>query len=200
MRFTAHLSLLAAVLLAACAPYTYHGSLIDPPVAASDFTLSDQHGGTFRLSDQAGRVVLLFPGYTACPDACPATLAQFKRIRNSLGADAERVRFVLLTVDPERDTAERLAEYLAGFDPGFVGLTGSVETLEPVWKSLGVFREKQPLSSAPAAVAHEHADGDYLMDHTVRIYVVDTDGRLRLTYTADVAADDIARDVRQLLR
>ncbi|MEK6574172.1 MAG: SCO family protein, partial [Chloroflexota bacterium] len=121
-------------------PYTFHGSLIDPPVPAVDFTLTDQTGQPFRLSEQAGNVVLLFFGYTSCPDVCPATLTQFKRIRTEMGKEADRVRFVLVTVDPQRDTAERLRQYLTGFDSSFVGLTGTWLDLDQVYRSYGVYQ------------------------------------------------------------
>lgn len=182
-------------------PYTFHGSLIDPPVAAADFTLTDQNGQPFRLSDQKGKVALVFFGYTNCPDACPTTLTQFKQIRRQLGKSADGVKFILVTVDPERDTPERLRDYLSGFDPTFVGLTGSVEQMETVWQGYGVYREKVPAEGATSdASAHTHADEEYAVDHTTRIYAIDTRGNLRLTYTIDTATEDVAQDVQQLLK
>ncbi len=169
-------------------PYTFHGSLIDPPVPAVDFTLTDQTGQPFRLSEQAGNVVLLFFGYTSCPDVCPATLTQFKRIRTEMGKEADRVRFVLVTVDPQRDTAERLRQYLTGFDSSFVGLTGTWLDLDQVYRSYGVY-QAIPVPG-PA----------YPVDHTDRVYAIDPKGNLRLTYTSDTTADDLAQDVRQLLK
>ncbi|HLB49817.1 MAG TPA: SCO family protein [Anaerolineales bacterium] len=169
-------------------PYTFHGSLIDPPVPAVDFTLTDQTGQPFRLSEQAGNVVLLFFGYTSCPDVCPATLTQFKRIRTEMGKEADRVRFVLVTVDPQRDTAERLRQYLAGFNSSFVGLTGTWLDLDQVYRSYGVYQAI--LVPGPA----------YTVDHTDRVYAIDPKGNLRLTYTSDTTADDLAQDVRQLLK
>jgi protein SCO1/2 len=169
-------------------PYTFHGSLIDPPVSAVNFTLTDQTGQPFRLSEQAGNVVLLFFGYTSCPDVCPATLTQFKRIRTEMGKEADRVRFVLVTVDPQRDTAERLRQYLAGFDPSFVGLTGAWLDLDQIYRSYGVYQA----IPAPGPA--------YIVDHTDRVYAIDPKGNLRLTYTSDTTADDLAQDVRQLLK
>jgi len=166
-------------------PYIFHGSVIGPPVLASDFSLTDQNEKPFRLSAQAGQMVLLFFGYTNCPDECPATMAQFKRIRAELGREAERVQFVLVTVDPEVDTPGRLGEFVAKFDPTFIGLTGTRAELEPVWKSYGVYQAKQ--SSGEVA-------------HNSRIYAIDARGNLRLTYTTDAPAAEIARDVQQLLR
>lgn len=185
----------AAVVLAVGAgaallaqPYTFHGSLIDPGIPAPDFTLADQNGQAFRLGEQTGSVVLLFFGYTSCPDACPATLTQFRKVRAELGRDSDRVRFVVVTVDPQRDTADRLRDYLAGFDPSFVGLTGSLLDLDLVYRNYGVYQTIPIPGSA------------YTVDHTDRVYAIDPKGLLRLTYTADTTAGDLAQDVRHLLK
>jgi protein SCO1/2 len=181
-------------------PYAFRGSLIDPAVPASDFALTDQNGQPFRLSEQTGKVVLLFFGYTHCPDACPTTLTQFKQIRAQLGGDADRVQFILVTVDPERDTPERLRDYVSAFDPAFIGLTSSVSEMETVWKNYGVYREKRAAGDASAgSTGHTHADDEYAVDHTTRIYAIDRQGNLRLTYTIDTAAEDVAQDVQHLL-
>jgi len=178
------------LLLAACsAPYQFHGTRVEPPRAAADFALTNPEGQTVRLSDYRGQLVLLFFGYTHCPDVCPTTLAQFKRVRAQLGSPAERVRFVFITVDPERDTPELLRTYLAGFDPTFIGLTGATADLEAVWKSYGVYREKRAVGSAL----------DYSMDHTARIYAVDTRGNLRMTWLLDTDTAELLQDVRHLL-
>lgn len=170
--------------------YTYQGSLIDPPVQASDFALNDQEGRLFRLSEQRGRVVLMAFGYTNCPDVCPTTLAQFKLLKSALGADAEAVRFVFITVDPERDTRERLAAYINSFDPTFIGLSGSREELESVWQNYFVYQQKRETGSAAG----------YLVDHTSRIYAIDKDGNLRLTYPFDIEREFLLNDVRHLVR
>ena len=169
-------------------PYTFHGSVIDPAVAAADFTLTDQNGQPFRLSDQKGKVALIFFGYTNCPDVCPTTLTQFKKIRAQLGKSADRVEFVLITVDPQRDTPDRLRDYLAGFDPTFIGLTGSLPDLQAAYHEYGVYQ------------AIPTPEPDYTVDHTTRIYAVDPRGNLRVTYTIDTAVEDVARDVQQLIK
>jgi protein SCO1/2 len=190
---------ISATLIAACAqPYTFHGSVIDPPVPAMDFTLTTHTGQPFQLSAHADRVTLLFFGYTHCPDACPATLAQFKQIHTRLGERAARVNFILITVDPARDTPQRLAEYLAGFNSAFLGLTGTDAELESVWRDYGIFRELRPLDAATAP-GHTHTDGNYEVDHTTRLYALDAQGQLRLTYTADTSTDDLMQDVQHLL-
>lgn len=169
--------------------YTFKGSLIEPPLQAEDFTLNDQHGKTFRLSDHRGEVVLIFFGYTHCPDVCPVTLADFRQIKEQLGEEAGRVNFVFVTVDPERDSAERIAEHLANFDPGFIGLTGEPEELRAVWDAYGVYAEKAQAGSASG----------YLVDHTARVYVVDVNGNLRLTYAFGAENQTMAQDVDHLL-
>ena len=170
--------------------YTYQGALIDPPVPAADFELTDQNGGTFRLGEQQGKVVLIFFGYTYCPDVCPVTLSEFRRIKTRLGKDAENVEFVFVTVDPERDTPERLAKHMANFDPEFVALTGEQEELEQVWKSYGVYREKVETTGASG----------YLVDHTARVYVVDKAGNWRMTFPFGMEVEKMTQDVAHLLR
>jgi protein SCO1/2 len=170
-------------------PYTFQGSLIDPPVKAADFTLVDQNGQPFKLSDQKGKVVLIFFGYTHCPDVCPVTLTRYKQMRDELGDQAGQVHFVFITVDPERDNVENLHEFLGNYDPAIIGLTGSRAELEPVWKSYGVYEGKVQMESA----------GDYLVDHTARVYAIDAQGNWRLTYPFEMDTPAILDDVRHLL-
>jgi protein SCO1/2 len=171
-------------------PYVFHGSLIDSPAPAPDFTLGDQRGQPFHLRDQAGKVVLLYFGYSSCPDVCPATLSEFALVRRRLGAQADQVRFVLITVDPSRDTADQLRGYLAKFDASFVGLTGSAGELRPVWRGYGVYQDARPDASRGAAT----------VGHSNRVYAIDRQGRLRLTYSLDADAGALAQDVAALLR
>jgi protein SCO1/2 len=170
-------------------PYVYKGSSIDPPVPAANFELTNQVGDKFELSDQRGKLVLMFFGYTHCPDVCPLTLSNMKYIREQLGEKADEVSFVFVTVDPERDTQERLREFLQVFDASFIGLTGTRAELEPVWKSYGVYQAKQEVGSSAG----------YLVDHTARTYVIDQDGNWRLTYPFEMTKEDILADVRHLL-
>ncbi|GAB4431264.1 MAG: SCO family protein [Anaerolineae bacterium] len=156
------------------------GTLLDPPKEVGDFTLTDQDGQPFRLSDLRGRVALLFFGYTNCPDICPTTLSEFKRVKALLGDDAERVAFVFISVDGARDTPERLAAYVRAFDPQFIGLTGDDASLRPIARDFGVFYQRVDYES----------DVNYLVDHTASTFVVDQQGRLRLVfpYGTDPAA------------
>lgn len=179
----------AVITLAGCTgSYTYQGSFIDPPVAAADFTLTDQHGQPFRLSDQQGKVVLIAFGYTNCPDVCPLTLANFKKVKADLKDQASSVQFAFVTVDPERDTQKRLESYIDSFDPAFIGLSGDMGDLESVWKSYGVYRAKRETGSASG----------YAMDHTSRLYTIDKAGNLRLTFPFDMDEAAIVSDLRHL--
>jgi protein SCO1/2 len=168
-------------------PYQYQGSFIDPPVQAPDFQLTSSNGESFQLSNQRGKAVLLFFGYTHCPDVCPVTLAVYGQIREKLGNLADQVEFVFITVDPERDTPEKIAAHLKNFDPAIVGLSGDQSALDKAWKDYGVLVEKQTGSGE-----------DYLVDHTARTYVVDAQGNLRLTYTFGTQADTIVEDLLHL--
>jgi protein SCO1 len=175
-------------------PYQYQGSLIDPPMSVGDFELVDQYGQPFRLSqliqDEEVRAVLVFFGYTYCPDVCPITLAEFKQIKAQLGERAEHLRFVFITVDPERDDPERLRRHLEIYDPSFIGLTGDRSDLELVWNLFGVYQAKQETGSAAG----------YLVDHTSRVYVLDQEGNLGLTFGFGSGADLMVQDLSQLIR
>lgn len=171
-------------------PYQFEGTNFDPPKQVIDFTLIDHHGQTFRLSDHEGKVVLLFFGYTNCPDICPTTLAEFRRIRESLGARSDSVVFVFITLDPERDTIARMAEYLPVFDPEIVGLTGTIEDLGQVWREFGAYR--QVVESGSAA--------GYLLDHSTRTYAIDLKGRLQVSFMFGTPAVSIMKDVDYLLK
>ena len=171
-------------------PYTYNGSLIDPAIPAPDFVLQAAGGGDYHLSDQRGKLVVMFFGYTTCPDVCPATLAEMKKVRANLMDKDGQVDYVFITVDPDRDTPERMQQYLAGFDPTFIGLSAPLEDLEAVYDGYGVYRAVQQGNSAAG----------YLVDHTSRVYVIDPQGGLRITYPFGTPPEDIAADLRQLLK
>lgn len=170
--------------------FSFRGSALSQPVSAFDFTLTDQYGRPFRLGDQRGKVVLLFFGYASCPDVCPTTLGDWKQVYARLGDDARRVRFVFITVDPERDTPERLQQHLALFNSDFIGLTGTPEELEPVYEAYGVYYEKV---DAPQSAL------GYLVNHTSSDFVIDPQGYWRLRHSFGTPVDDVVHDVRELL-
>jgi protein SCO1 len=170
-------------------PYTYQGSLIDPPLQAPDFQINDQNGNAFRLSQQEGKVVLLFFGYTHCPDVCPLTLYDYKRIREALGERSNDVRFVFITVDPERDTPETLKIYLRNFDQEIVGLSEDRSMMENVWNDYDVSQIIREVDGAAG----------YMVDHTARVYVIDKSGFLRMTYPFGYDVEKIVEDITHLL-
>ncbi len=189
-RAVATIVLLALLLLACGQQATFKGTELQDPPPAPDFTLTDQYGRPFRLSDQKGRVVLLFFGYTNCPDVCPTTLSVWQQVETQLGKDAEKVRFVLITADPERDTPDRLREHLARFSPNFIGLTGTPQELAPVYEAYHAYVEKDAEGETAAG---------YLVNHTAATFVVDPQGRWRLTIPFGTPAEDVVHDVRLLL-
>lgn len=171
-------------------PYTLHGSEINPAVPAPSIHLTRADGSPFDLDALQGRIGLIFFGYTSCPDICPTTLADMKRIKAGLGTQAEKAEFIFISVDPLRDTPERIQDYVSGFDPAFIGLSGNEEQLEPVWRAYGVYRQIQEGATALG----------YLVDHSTRSYLIDSSGSLRLTYAYGTPVEDIVRDIRYLLK
>jgi protein SCO1/2 len=172
-------------------PYQFRGALIDPALPAPEIELPASTGGTFNLSSQTGKIVLIFFGYTSCPDVCPTTLSETKKVKQILGEDAKDIQVVFITVDPERDTQERLASYLSLFDPDNIGLTGTDNQLGQVWQDYGVFREIDTESQTEAG---------YLVNHSSRLYLIDQQGNLRLTYAYGSLPEDIAADIDYLLK
>ena len=167
------------------------GSVIDPPMPAAEIALTDQNGQPFRLADYRGKVVLLFFGYTYCPDVCPATMAELRAARAMLKPeDAARVQVVFITVDPARDTAASIQEYVSRFDPAFLGLSGTEAELSAGWQAYGVFREIEQSDSVAG----------YLVAHTSRVYVVDVNGNLSLSFAFGTPPADVANDLRILLK
>lgn len=162
-----------------------------PETPITDFVLQDQSGGEFKFSSHRGKVLVFFFGYTFCPDVCPLTLSTWKRVHDALGADAQQVEFVYVTVDPQRDTPEKLQAHLSIYSPDFAGLTGSQQALTEVYASFGVFMEK--VSIAESA-------GGYLINHSSRMFVVNQAGSLRLLIDHEAGVDDIVHDLRLMLR
>ncbi|MFI4922897.1 MAG: SCO family protein [Burkholderiales bacterium] len=154
-----------------------------------DFQLTDHNGKARSLADFKGRVVVLFFGYTHCPDACPTTLAELALVMKQLGADAKKVQVLFVTVDPERDTSQLLAQYVPSFDPGFLGLYGDLDATARTANEFKVVYQK---------VAGSRPD-NYTMDHSAGTYVFDQAGRLRLFVSYGQGTTVLLHDIRILL-
>ncbi len=157
---------------------------------ANDFALTDHHGKPRTLADFKGKVVLMFFGYTQCPDVCPTTMAEMAAVMKELGPQADQVQVLFVTVDPERDTQPLLAEYVPAFDKRFIGLYGDAAATAKVAKDFKVFYAKQP-GKEP---------GSYTMDHTSASYVFDPKGKVRLFVRHGQGAAPIVHDIKQLLQ
>lgn len=185
------LLLSSVLLLTACGrPYQYTATVLEPAKQVTDFTINDQHGLPFQLSAQQGKVTLIYFGYTNCPDFCPTTMGDWKQVKQLLGEEAANVRFVLLSVDPQRDTPEALKQYLDHFDPSFIGLRPSQEQLDQLSQEYGV-----------GADAHtQHMDVADPRRHGTYTYAIDQSGRWRLLFSYDTDPQQIADDLKQLLQ
>jgi protein SCO1/2 len=156
---------------------------------AKGFALTDHTGKPRTLADYKGKLVVVFFGYTQCPDVCPTTMAEMASVMQKLGPQADQVQVAFITLDPERDTPQLLASYVPAFDKRFVGLYGTPEQTAKVAKEFKVFYAKVP-GKEP---------GSYTIDHTAGSYVFDRDGKLRLFIRHGGGADPIVHDLRQLL-
>ena len=168
------------------------GEEVSPPLQLVDFTLPASTGEDLSLSEITGqgKWTMLYFGYLHCPDFCPTTLAEFTRTQQILGDAAGSVQLVFVSVDGERDTPELIARYLANFDPAFIGLQGNDATLEAIAPDYGLIFERRT-DTGSAAV--------YLVDHTTRTYLIDPQGRLRVSFSADTGPDEIARTLQAYL-
>jgi len=195
---------LAVSVLGLAAAAAGAGSLtwrvLNPPAASNaeraalaglgaDFTLANQHGGVTRLADLRGDVVMVFFGYTHCPDICPAALFTMAQARKLLGEDGKRFRGVFITVDPARDPPQRLREYVGFFDQDFLALTGSEQDLARVARDFGASFEK----GEPAA------DGGYLMGHTSFGYLIGPDGKVARLIPSTAPPEEVAKAAREAL-
>jgi protein SCO1/2 len=165
-------SLLAALALAGCSGsgVSFKNTDITGADYGRDFALTDHNGKTRTLADFRGKVVVVFFGYTRCPDVCPTTLADLKVAKEQLGEEGKRLQVLFVTVDPERDTRQVLASYVPAFDPSFLGLYGDAAATSRVAKEFKVFYQKAPGKTPDS----------YSVDHTSASYVFDPQGRLRL--------------------
>jgi protein SCO1/2 len=190
------IALLVAVLLAgvlaACGEQKPSFSSIDITGAdyGKNFALTDHNGQVRHLSDFAGKVVVVFFGYTQCPDVCPTTLAELVEVKALLGKDGDRLQALFVTVDPERDTPELLKAYMANFDASFLALRPAPAELPAVAKDFKIYYKKVPGASATS----------YTMDHSAGSYVFDTQGQLRLFTRYGSGAPVLAADIALLMR
>ncbi len=171
-------------------PYRYHGRLLETDRPPVDMTLTGHTGERMQLSDYRGKLVVLYFGYTFCPDACPTAMSALGRAMRRMGDKADQVQVFMVTVDPERDTAEVLGQYVTHFDPRFIGLVGTPKEIAAAASVFNIFYQKSATTSASS----------YLVDHTTSITVVDREGRIRLSFPLETAAEDIASDLSHLLQ
>lgn len=184
-------------LLAACSGRpTFHGTPLDPPRDTLDFALTDQFGQPLRLSDLKGQVVVLTFLYTACTDLCPLVTQKLRETVRLLAAEGKRVTVLAVTVDPERDTVSRLADYSRqwGMLDRWRVLTGSAQQLEPVWRYYWVGEIRREATGSPAAPAA------YEVQHSSPVHLIDRKGRIRAVYGSDFRPAELAADIEGLLR
>jgi protein SCO1 len=182
-------AIVLASALAACrpTPYEWHGTVYEPARVAPPITLPATDGTTFDIGASDGRLRLVYFGYIHCPDICPATLSNIAWVYGELGPEADRVQTVFVTVDPDRDSLPALADYLGSFSERFLGLRGERGDLLPILDAYGVYAGLDASSTS-----HE-------IEHSARLFLVDTQGTLRAHYPWDVPRQDLLTDLKYLL-
>ena len=170
-------------------PHEFSGFLLESPIVKGKFTLEDHTGAPVALSDFEGKVTLVYYGYTYCPDVCPATLSEMNQMMTKLGHHADDVQVIMVSVDPERDTPDKLHNYVTYFNPNFIGLTGTEEQLAAATAPYGIFYDK-----------HEGTEASgYLIDHSAGVLLFDDEGYLKLMFPYAVRGEDMAEDVEYFL-
>jgi protein SCO1 len=178
-------------VLSACADKpSFKNTDITGAEFARELSLTDHNGQARTLADFKGKAVVIFFGFTQCPDVCPTTLAEMAEVMKLLGDDSKRLQVLFVTVDPERDTAELLKKYTPAFHPSFLGLSGSLDGTAKVAKEFKVFYQKVPGKT----------EGSYTMDHTANSFVFDPQGKVRLVVKHGMGAQSLASDLKQLLK
>jgi protein SCO1/2 len=192
-RLTAGALLLLTLCFAGCDSSSRAPAFELTDITGADFgrdvRLTDHHGKPRSLADFKGKVVVVFFGYTHCPDVCPVTLGELAIVAKELGKDAGKMQVLFITVDPDRDTPEVLSKYVPAFNPDFLGLYGDAEATARTAKEFKVFFQKQPASG-----------GGYSVDHSAGTYIYDQAGRLRLFASYGQGAPKILHDIRLLLQ
>lgn len=180
-------------LLSACSPASEEASFFGTDITGADFAtgfkLTDHHGETRQLSDYKGKVIALFFGFTHCPDICPTTMADMAAAMKLMGKNSDEVQVLFITVDPERDTQEVLAQFVPSFDSRFVGLTGTTEEIDQTAKAFKIFYAKQ----------QEAGQSGYSFDHSAGVYVYDKQGKIRVYLKYGQKPQEIAYDLSRLL-
>ena len=182
-----------ALILVACSPKPEFKNIdiTGSTAFGKDFSLLDPDGKTRTLADFKGKVVVMFFGYTQCPDICPTTLTEMQQVMTLLGPQADKVQVLFVTIDPERDTAAILKQYVPSFDPRFLGLRPADEVaLEKVAKDFKIYYKKVPGKNS----------GSYTMDHTAGSYAFDQEGRLRLYIKHAQGSETLAHDLKELMK
>jgi protein SCO1/2 len=179
-----------AALLTACDLFGgFKGMAVDPPRDMPTFVFTKADGSRFTTAPEPGRPMVLFFGYTHCPDVCPTTLADWKRVRAKLGDDAKRVRFVFVTVDPDRDTPAVAERYARMYDAAFEGVSGDAITTSRIIEAFGVAAAREPGTNATG----------YLVSHSSQVFLVDSHGKLVALYPFGTGWDALAADLERLL-
>jgi protein SCO1/2 len=181
----------AAAAAGAAESVAFRAGVFDPPRAAPEFELPGSNGSPVKLSQYRGKVIALAFGFTHCPRICPVTLAHLSRVFEKLGPAASDVQVVFVSVDPERDTPQRLREYLSFFNPTFVGATGTPRQLEAVRRDFGISANK---------ATSEIKNLGYEVHHSSFVYLIDREGKLRLLMPFGKSADDFTHDIALLLK
>ena len=166
----------------------YQGKTFGPSAIGGPFNLIDQSGKPITDQDMKGRPFLVFFGYTHCPDICPTTLFEMSEVLHALGKDADRINALFITVDPERDTPAVMKDYLSSFDPHLRGATGDAKAIDAVERAYRVYAKKVPT---------DH--GDYSMDHTALVYLMDKQGHFVAPFKLDRKPAEVAADLRRYL-
>lgn len=177
--------------LAACRPYDYHGTVVNPPKPIDDFSAQTADGEEYRFSQVETPIQVFYFGYTYCPDICPTTLFELHQAREALDDQADKVQVVFVAVDPARDTPDQMRSYLEHIDPSFIGL------YEPDPAKLAALAEQFGVYYQPGEP--QGASGNYMVDHTTAMFAVDQTG-WRLVWSFGTTSEDITQDLQALLR
>ncbi|WP_291992663.1 SCO family protein [Candidatus Accumulibacter sp. ACC003] len=191
MKILSTLILALGLLLSGCSPtpHAFKSTDISQVDWGKDFALTDQHGQLRHLADFKGKAVVVFFGYTQCPDVCPTTLSAMREVLSRLGDQASQVQVLFVTLDPDRDTEQLLSQYVSAFDPSFIGLRGDAATTKAVARDFKVFYAKQSGKTPDS----------YSIDHSTGSFVFDPQGRIRLLVRHGETPASIAADIKLLL-